>query len=194
MAIIRLHSRKTLSNERYPLETIECEYNTKDGRTVQKTVEVYQRPSACAILLYNPEQKTVVLSEQVRIATWCNGNPGGSVIEACAGLIDEGETPEEAVIREVEEELGYRIGEVEEIGKAYSSPGGNSELIYYFLGKYSPGQKVSAGGGAEGEEENITILEWSYQEAIGKLKSGEIQDAKTIILLQYAMLNEIISA
>ena len=113
------------------------------------------------------------------------------LIEACAGLLDE-DNPEDCIKRETEEETGYKITEVRKIFEAYMSPGSVTEILYFFIAEYSKTMKVHEGGGAEGEEENIQVLEISFNQAMKMVENGEIKDAKTIMLLQYIKLNNIL--
>lgn len=119
---------------------------------------------------------------------YLNSSDTGHLTEVCAGLIDENETPEQAAIREVEEELGYRVHDPVKVGQVYTSAGGITELLHLFVVPYTAKQKVSAGGGAEGEGEDITLLEITYADARRMLQQGELFDAKTVLLLQHYFL------
>ena len=92
---------------------------------------------------------------------------------------------------EVEEETGYKIDKVKKVFEAYMSPGSVTEILYFFIGEYEASMKVSEGGGAEDETENIEVLEIRFDEAFEMVKTGEIKDAKTIMLLQYAQINAV---
>ena len=142
-------------------------------------------------MLYNQEFKTVILTRQFRLPSFVNGNNKGVLIEACAGLLDH-DNPEEAIKRETEEETGYRIKDVRKIFDAYMSPGSVSEILYFFIAEYTPSMKVHAGGGIEHEQEDIEVLEISFDKAYGMIATGEIRDAKTIMLLQYVKINQIL--
>jgi len=113
------------------------------------------------------------------------------VIEACAGLLEK-ENAEEAIRRETEEETGYQIAAVRKVMEAYMSPGSVTEILYFFVAEYSSSMKVGAGGGAEEEDEDIEVLEMSFRTAMEQVRTGEIKDAKTIMLLQYAEINKLI--
>jgi nudix-type nucleoside diphosphatase (YffH/AdpP family) len=149
---------------------------------------VYDRGNGAVILLYNSAKKTVVLTRQFRLPTYLNGNRSGMVIEACAGLLDT-ENPEECIIRETEEETGYRLSSVKKVFQSYMSPGSVTEILHFFIGEYQSEMKVSEGGGLAEEHENIEVLEYTFNEAYQMITSGEITDAKTIMLLQYAKIN-----
>jgi nudix-type nucleoside diphosphatase (YffH/AdpP family) len=123
--------------------------------------------------------------------TYLNGNEDGMMIEACAGVLENGNA-EATIIKEVEEETGYKIDNVKKIFESYMSPGSVTEILHFFIGQYTDTMKVSQGGGAEDEHENIEVLEMPFSKALKMMESGEIKDAKTIMLLQYAQINELI--
>ena len=175
---------ETLSKQWARLEKVTFDYQMKDGRWVEQTRESYNRGDGAVVLLYNKEKHTVVLTKQFRMPTMLNGNETGFMIEATAGMLDR-DNPEACVIREVEEETGYLIPKVEKVFELYSTPGAVTEKLYYFIAEYTDAMKVSSGGGLDSENEDIEILELPFEEALAMMQSGEIEDAKTVILLQY---------
>lgn len=177
-----------LSDNWYTLNKVDFEYLNNQNTWEHQSREAYDRGNGAVVLLYNPDQKTVILTRQFRMPTYLNKNSDGMMIEACAGLLDEND-PKTAIIKEIEEETGYRIKTVEKVFESYMSPGSVTEILHFFIAAYSEGQKVSEGGGAADETENIEVLEYSFQEALALIKTGEIKDAKTIMLLQYAQIN-----
>ena len=180
-----------ISNEKYVLKKITYEYYKPDGSRHEQTREVYEPGNAAVILLYNKEKKTVILTKQFRLPSFINGNNSGILIEACAGKLEK-ESPGDAIIRETEEETGYKINDVQQIFKAYMSPGAVTELLYFFIAEYNESMKVNEGGGANGEEENIDVIELNIEQAVQMIKSGEIKDGKTIMLLQYIRLDNVL--
>ncbi|WP_055437346.1 NUDIX domain-containing protein [Lacinutrix algicola] len=182
---------KTLHKGWATLSEITFDYKMTAGNWVSKKRESYNRGDGATILLYNKEKQTVILVKQFRISAFLNEDKTGFIIETCAGMLDK-DDPETCVIREVEEETGYRLKEVKKVMEAYSSPGALTEKLYYFVGEYSEGMKVNEGGGLESEKEDIEILEMSFKAALQKIETGEINDAKTIILLQYAQINNLV--
>ncbi|MDQ6844858.1 MAG: NUDIX domain-containing protein, partial [Bacteroidota bacterium] len=148
----------------------------------------YDRGNGAAILLYNKEQKTVILTRQFRLPSFINGNKTGMLIEACAGLLDD-DNPEDCIRRETEEETGYKINEVTKIFEAYMSPGSVTEILYFFVAAYSHNMKVNEGGGIAYEQEDIEVLEINFTEAVTMIATGEIKDAKTILLIQYLQIH-----
>ena len=178
----------TLSNNWYILQKASFEYLNNAGEWEKHEREVYDRGNGAVVLLYNLEKETVILTEQFRMPTYLNKNSGGMMIEACAGLLDEND-PETAIIKEIEEETGYQLTKVEKVFESYMSPGAVTEILHFFVAPYTEAEKVSDGGGAEHETENIIVHEYAFAKALNMIKNGEIKDAKTIILLQYAQLN-----
>jgi nudix-type nucleoside diphosphatase (YffH/AdpP family) len=188
---IKILATEVLSDNWYTLRKITYEYKKKDGTTQTQSREAYDRGNGATILLYNPEQRTVILTRQFRLPTYVNGNPDGMLIEACAGLLDK-DNAEDCIRRETEEETGYQIRDVRKVFEAYMSPGSVTEILYFFIAAYSKQMKVHEGGGAEGEEENIEVLELSVDAAKEMMEAGTIKDAKTIMLLQYVLLHGIV--
>jgi len=187
---IKIISTEILSHNWYVLKKISYEY-FKDGKWQKQVREAYDRGNGATILLYNKENKTVILTRQFRLPSFINGNADGMLIEACAGLLEK-DDPENCIKRETEEETGYRIKEVRKIFEAYMSPGSVTEILYFFVAEYSPSMKVHGGGGMEHEQENIEVLEIKFDDAMQMISTGEIKDAKTIILLQHAKLNNLV--
>ncbi|MBS9464199.1 GDP-mannose pyrophosphatase NudK [Flagellimonas sp. 389] len=184
--------KEVLSDNWYTLRKITFEYQREDGEWETQVREAYDRGNGAVILLYNKNKGTVILTRQFRMPTYLNGNEDGMMIEACAGILEKGNA-EQTIIMEVEEETGYKISEVEKVFESYMSPGSVTEVLYFFIGKYEESMKISEGGGAEDETENIEVLELSFEEALKLVKNGEIKDAKTIMLLQHAQINGLFS-
>jgi GDP-mannose pyrophosphatase NudK len=188
---IKVTETKLLSDNWYVLNKVTFDYQKKDGKVESHIREVYDRGNGAAILLYNSDKKTVILTRQFRLPTYLNGNKTGMMIEVCAGLLDQ-DNPEEAVIRETEEETGYRLSKVQKVIETYMSPGSVTEILYLFVGEYDATMKVNDGGGLDAEQENIEVLEYTFDEAYAMIESGEITDAKTIMLLQHAKIKGLI--
>jgi nudix-type nucleoside diphosphatase (YffH/AdpP family) len=188
---IKITETTLLSDNWYVLNKVTFDYQKKDGNVESHIREVYDRGNGAAILLYNTEKKTVILTRQFRLPTYLNGNKTGMMIEVCAGLLDQ-DNAEEAVIRETEEETGYRLNKVQKVIETYMSPGSVTEILYLFVGEYDETMKVNDGGGLDTEQENIEVLEYTFDEAYAMFESGEITDAKTIMLLQHAKIKGLI--
>jgi nudix-type nucleoside diphosphatase (YffH/AdpP family) len=187
---VRIIKKELLSDNWYKLYKYTYETETQRGKKIVQSREAYDRGNGAVILLYNKPNKTVILTRQFRLPTFVNGNTDGHMIEACAGLLDE-DNPEDCIRRETEEETGYRLSHVEKIFESYMSPGSVTEILHFFVAEYSPDQKVTEGGGVD-EDENIEVLEMKFEDAMSMIKTGKINDAKTIMLLQYAALNNLL--
>ena len=191
MSAARIIEKKLLSDNWYKLYKYTFEITTRGGKTSKQSREAYDRGNGAVIFLYNKETNKVILTRQFRLPTFVNGNPEGMLIEACAGLLDQ-DNPEDCIRRETEEETGYRIDHVEKIFEAYMSPGSVTEILHFFVGEYSQHQKVHEGGGVDHEQENIEVLELDFNKAYDMIGTGELRDAKTIMLLQYAKINSLL--
>ena len=191
MGKVRNIREELLSDNWYWLKKFTYEYQKDDGTWQTQVREVYDRGNGAAILLYNKQKKTVVLTRQFRMPTYVNGNENGMMIEACAGVLED-ENAEATIKKEVEEETGYKIDKVEKVFESYMSPGSVTEILHFFIGAYSEQMRVSEGGGAEDENENIEVLEMPFAQATEMMARGEIKDAKTIMLLQYAQINRVV--
>ncbi len=188
---VKITDTQILSDNWYTLKKVSYTYLTKDGVIETQSREAYDRGNGAAILLYNVEKQTVILTRQFRLPTYINGNKSGMMVEVCAGMLDA-DNPEDCIRRETEEETGYRITDVQKVFEVYMSPGAVTEILYLFTAAYEPEMKVSAGGGLASEQENIEVLEMTIDTALNMMKNGEIKDAKTIMLLQHVKLAAIL--
>ncbi|REA59354.1 GDP-mannose pyrophosphatase NudK [Dyadobacter luteus] len=184
---IKVISEEILSNNWYTLKKFTFDYLKPDGSRERQSREAYDRGNGAVILLYNPEKQTIILTRQFRLPTYINGNETGMMIEACAGLLDK-DNPEDCIRRETEEETGYRIGEITKVFEAYMSPGSVTEILYFFVAPYTDAMRIGTGGGCADEHENIEVMEMPFSDAVAMIASGEIKDAKTIMLVQYLAL------
>lgn len=188
---VKILKTEVLSDNWYVLRKVTFEYRKKDGVWETQSREAYDRGNGATILLYNRQQRTVILTEQFRMPTYVNGNPDGMLIETCAGLLDL-DNPEDCIRRETEEETGYKVSDVRKVFEAYMSPGSVTEILHFFVAEYSKDMKISEGGGLEHDQENIHVLELPFDEALAMVKDGRIRDGKTIMLLQYAELQGLV--
>lgn len=180
-----------LSDNYYILNKVTFDYLMKSGVWVNQMREVYDRGDGAGILLYNTAKQTVILTRQFRMPTYLNGNADGFLVEIAAGMLDK-DNPEACVIRETEEEVGYRLKHVKKVYEAYTSPGVLTEKMHFFVGEYTDNMKVGDGGGLADEHEDIEVLEIPFKNAIALLNNGDICDMRTIVLLQYAIINKLI--
>jgi nudix-type nucleoside diphosphatase (YffH/AdpP family) len=189
---VKTTQTEVLSDNWYTLRKITFDLQQRDGSWTSQSREAYDRGNGATILLFNRAKQTVVLTRQFRMPTYVNGNPTGMLIEACAGLLDQ-DNPEECIRREAEEETGYRLHHVSKVFEAYMSPGSVTERLYFFVAEYDDAQRIHAGGGVADEQEHIEVLELLFAEALQMMFDGRIQDGKTIMLLQYAHLHNLLA-
>lgn len=178
-----------LSDNWYTLKKYRFELLRRDGSWQQQEREAYDRGNGAAILLYNKAKKTVVLTRQFRFPVYLNDRHG-MLIEAAAGLLDN-LSPQERIKAEAQEETGFRVSHVEKVFEAYMSPGSVTEKLYFFIAEYSERDRSSNGGGVKEEGEDIEVLEWPFARALEAIRTGEIEDGKTIMLLQHLALSAI---
>jgi nudix-type nucleoside diphosphatase (YffH/AdpP family) len=186
---IRNLRETVLSDETFLLRRLEFEQRRHDGTWQPLKRELYDHGNAAALLPYDPSRGTVLLVRQIRFVTYLNGYPH-PLLEVCAGMLDR-DDPETAIIREAEEEMGYRISRPRRVFDAFMSPGCFSERIAFFVATYAAGDRIGRGGGLADEGEDIAVLEMPLDEAVALIACGEIVDAKTILLLQWAKLHGI---
>jgi nudix-type nucleoside diphosphatase (YffH/AdpP family) len=186
---IRIRTVEVLSAGWSTLKKTVFDFRRRDGRWQTQTRETYDRGDGCAVLLYNRAAGRILLIRQFRFPAYVNGHPE-PLIEVCAGLLDTAD-PEACIRRETEEETGYRIERPVKVIESFMSPGSVTERLHLFVAEYDPASRVAAGGGVEAEEEDIETLELGLDQALTMVEAGEILDAKTIMLLQWAKLHRL---
>lgn len=188
---IKIEKVETLSDDWYVLKKTTFEYQRKNGTWQKQSRETYDRGNGATILLYNRARRTVILTRQFRFPAFVNNHPG-MLIEACAGLLDENNA-EEAIRRETEEETGYRVHDVTKVFEAFMSPGSVTEKLFFFTAEYTDDTKLTDGGGLDSDGEDIEVLEIGFDDALKMIATGEIMDGKTIMLLQYAQIHNLLA-
>lgn len=184
---VKIRKTDILSAKWGILNEIHFKLKSSKGEWLDLKRESYDTGDGAAVLLYNPESKKVILTKQFRLPTYLNGNPGGMLTEVCAGLLDQ-DTPDACVIKEAEEETGYRISNPVKVYEAYMSPGSATEIMHLYIAEYNEKMKVSEGGGLDKEQEDIQVLIMDFSRAWEMVQNAEIKDAKTIILMQHLKL------
>lgn len=184
---IRIRSQEILSDDWAILKKSTFDYRRRDGVWETQVRQTYDRGDGAAILPFDPDRGMVLLVRQFRWPAYVTGHKE-PLIEVCAGLLDKDDA-ETCIRKEAEEELGYRLNGVRLLLSPYMSPGSVTERLWLFAAYYSPADRVSEGGGAAGEGEDIEVLEMPVEEAMVAISDGRIIDAKTILLLQHLKLN-----
>jgi len=183
---------KVISNFWAKLEQVSFDFLFKDGKVERLTHEVYGRNDGVAILLYNTSTKKVILSKQFRIPMYVAGVKNGFSIEVVGGAIDENESPETTVIRETKEEVGYHFSKLKKVATVFLSPGLMKEQVHLYVAEYNDDDKIDKGGGLASENEEIEVLEVSFLEALQMIENNDIIDARTIMLLQYVQVKQLL--
>lgn len=169
------------------IDVVKFDHKKFNGeRSNELSREVVVRNEAIAGLFYHTEEQKYWFVEQIRIPTLTEENPNGLLVECMAGMVDEGETTEEALIREAKEEIGYSLKNVKYLSTFYSTPGGCNEKVALFYAELD--QQISAGGGNLSEGEDIRVVKYSYDELEALYHSDKIRDAKTLIAVQWLFL------
>jgi nudix-type nucleoside diphosphatase (YffH/AdpP family) len=183
---IRVQNVRVLSNDYGLLKTTTFDWRRRDGEWQTQRRETYERSNAATLLPYNLAGRTVVLVRQFRYPAYVNGYDD-LLIEAAAGMLDNA-SPEQRIRDELEEETGYRLGEIHKVFEAFMTPGAVTEKLHFFVAEYDSSMRIGNGGGLAAEGEDIEVLELPIDQALTMIEDGRIQDAKTIMLLQYAAL------
>ncbi|MCA6116346.1 NUDIX domain-containing protein [Bradyrhizobium sp. WSM 1738] len=180
---VRICAIETIARNKGKLISVNYEQRRRDGEQQSRKREIYDGGNSAVILPYDPDRRTVLLTRQLRLPVFLQDGAERTV-EACAGKLD-GEKAERRIVKEVEEELGYKISNVERLFELYVSPAAIMEKIVFFTCIYSPANKVSDGGGLKEEGEDIEVIETTLEEAAAMITTGKIVDAKTVVLVQY---------
>lgn len=149
-----------------------------------------ERGDAVAAIVHNPVDDTILLVEQFRYPTY-HKTGDGWIYELPAGIVEDGEEPDDTMEREIEEETGYSVENLHHLYTFFLSPGGSSERIFLYYGRLASTQRISEGGGLLNEDEYISTTKMPVSEALKKLRAKEFQDAKTILALQWLDMNRI---
>lgn len=180
---VHIRDVETLAQGKGKLTCVTYEQRRRDGEQQRRQREIYDNGNSAVILPYDPARKTVLLTRQLRLPIFLQDGVERTV-EACAGKLD-GESAERRIVKEMQEELGYKIMNVQRLFELYVSPAAIMEKIVFFTCTYSPQNRVSDGGGLKEEGEDIEVVEATLDEAAAMIAAGEIVDAKTVILVQY---------
>jgi len=178
---IRIVGENILADDYYPLKKISYEQRRRDGSWQVQQHEVYDSASGAAVMLYNRERRTVILTRQFRIGARLNGSDG-FLLEATAGVLDDA-PPAERAKAEAREETGYEVERLDPVMELYVSPGATTERIHLFVAEYDPARRCGPGGGKPEEGEDIEVVEMDFDDALALIDTGGINDAKTVLLL-----------
>jgi nudix-type nucleoside diphosphatase (YffH/AdpP family) len=164
------------------------DYRRRDGTWTTQHRETYDRGNGAAILLHDAGRGTVLLTRQFRYPAYVNDHPDGMLVEVAAGLLDD-DDPETAIRREAAEELGVEVGPIAHVFDVYMSPGSVTERLHFYAAAYTVADRTGDGGGLVAEGEDIEVLELPIGEALAMTRDGRIADGKTIMLLQWSVID-----
>jgi nudix-type nucleoside diphosphatase (YffH/AdpP family) len=185
---VRVREVELLANSWHVLRKTTLDYRDSDGEWATQQRETYDRGNGATVLLYDAGRRTVLLTRQFRYPVYVNDHPDGMLVETAAGLLDD-DDPETAIRREAEEETGVSLDEIEHVFDVYMSPGSVTERLHFYAAAYDGAAGTAERGGLVDEGEDIELLELDIDEALAGIRDGRIQDAKTIMLLQWAVLD-----
>ncbi len=152
-----------------------------DGAGFKRLIE--DHGAGCAVLPYDPGRRVALVVRLPRAPVLLAGGSGEDLIEAPAGLIDDGEAPDAAGRREAFEETGVELGALEPLGQIWTMPGVSTERMWLYLAPYEAAQRTGPGGGLAGEQENITVEEHPLSDLARMADAGSLTDLKTLLLL-----------
>jgi nudix-type nucleoside diphosphatase (YffH/AdpP family) len=186
---VRINHVHVLSDNWYTLNKVDFEYRDRSGRWSTQQREAYDRGNGATVLPIDWNRRTVLLTRQFRVPAYLNGHADGMLIETAAGIIDDDDAAA-AIRRESAEETGYHLRTVTPLFELFMSPGSVTERVAFFVAEYTPDDRVDHGGGLESEGEDIEVLELGLDDALERITNGQIVDGKTVLLLQWAHIND----
>ncbi|PRD15811.1 ADP-ribose diphosphatase [Pantoea coffeiphila] len=185
---VEIIARETLYRGFFSVERYRFRHRLFNGEmSGEVSREIFERGHAAVLLPYDPLRDEVVLIEQIRIASW-DTSPTPWKLELVAGMIEEGEAPEEVARREAVEEAGLTAGRIKPISNYLSSAGGTTERLMVYVGEVDA--SVAKGNhGLEEENEDILVHVVSRSQAYQWVEEGKIDNAAAIIALQWLELH-----
>jgi nudix-type nucleoside diphosphatase (YffH/AdpP family) len=180
---VRIVREEILSDHYLPLKNVTYAQRRQDGELQVQSREVYDSADGAAVLLYNRAHRSVVLTRQFRIGARLAGHDG-FLLEAAAGMLD-GADPATRALAEAREETGYDIDRVQPALTLYASPASTTERVHLFVAEYDRERRCGDGGGKPEEGEDIEVVELDFDDALAMVETGDIVDAKTVLLLMH---------
>jgi nudix-type nucleoside diphosphatase (YffH/AdpP family) len=179
MRRVEIISHRRVFDDFFKIEEARLRFERYDGTMSEPVRRLnFERGDSVAALLIDPWTRMVYLTEQFKYPAY--EKAGGWLIDVVAGMLDAGETPEQAVRREIVEESGFAAEALEPIATFFVSPGGSSERIHLYCATVRGGPPRS-GGGLASEHEDIKVIAWSFDEFLERFRAGELADAKALI-------------
>jgi ADP-ribose pyrophosphatase len=167
----------------------QIEHDTYDSNHQVKVTRVaLDRGDSVAVLIYEKDTDQFLFTEQYRYPSSRRDCP--FILEIVAGALDSNETPEKSAIREVDEEIGYQVSQLQLLHEYFPSPGMSAEKVYLFYAEVHSNDKYHPGGGSKKEKEDIKLVKLSRKRALEMLLSGEFNNSITIMGLQWFFLQQ----
>lgn len=170
------------------VEAPDCGATGGDAAPRRHLREAVEHGEAAVVLTIDRERDVALLVRQWRIGLIAVDAPDPYLLEACAGILDPGETPEETARREAREEMGLKVGALRSLGSVLPSAGTLTERMHLFLAEVTQADRVDNGGGVDDEGESIEVVELPMAELFAMARSGRLEDAKTLIIVQRLMI------
>lgn len=162
------------------------QFENFDGSMSPEIVRLnFDRGDSVGAIIYNSSNQSLVFVKQFRYPIYTKEQDHAWSLEIVAGVIDDDDSPEAAMLKEIKEETGYQTNELKVLFSFYPTPGGSNEKVFLFFARVNQEDRIYKGGGLAEEGENIELVEIPIKTTFEMLKSGEISDAKTIIALQW---------
>jgi nudix-type nucleoside diphosphatase (YffH/AdpP family) len=180
---VRIVREEILSDHFLPLKNVTYAQRRHDGDLQVRSHEVYDNADGAAVLLYNRAHRSVVLTRQFRVGARLAGHDG-FLLEAAAGMLD-GTDPATRALAEAREETGYDVDRVQSALQLYVSPASTTERVHLFIAEYDRERRCGDGGGKREEGEDIEVVELDFDDALAMIETGDIVDAKTVLLLMH---------
>jgi nudix-type nucleoside diphosphatase (YffH/AdpP family) len=178
-----IKEEKTVFDDFFTIKEALIEHETFKGETITVRRKCFERGDSVAVLLYEKDTDSLLFTEQFRYPTVKKDT--GWTVEVTAGSLEKGDTPIKRAQIELQEEIGYHVDDLDFIYSFYVSPGGTSERIFLYFSEVSSKDKIAEGGGRVSEKEDIQLIKYPVSEIEELLSENKINDAKTLIAVQW---------
>jgi ADP-ribose pyrophosphatase len=173
----------------FKIKKAKIKHELFDSKTIEIERLCFERGDSVAILIYEKDTDSLLFTNQFRYPT--TKEESGWILELTAGSIEPEESAAERAKKEIEEEIGYKVEKIEFIHSFFVSPGGSSERILLYYSEVNSTDKIYKGGGMKYENEDIQLVKTNTKEVVNQLKDNQFRDAKTILGIQWFLLNKI---
>lgn len=174
----------------FRIDEVELRHERFDGGMSKPVVRLsLERGTGVGAVVHDTDADTILLAEQFRYPTYAAGGSGW-LLEIPAGIVEAGENPADTLRREIVEEIGYAVDELEFISTFYVSPGGSTEVMHLYYATVSGGQRTGDGGGLDDEGEDIRRVAMPAGKIADRIADGTIRDARTLVGLQWFLLHK----